>query len=151
MSQSLHEAIMQVAGVQQKQETNIDRSSDNLVYEYLSAFFGVDLNESYDDLTEENFEDAILTVNAIRDAVNEYFEVNEAVKPYPTIEKLPAGHVRTDMSGRHTTSSLMVNPKSGQKEVVHHGPEDKVREQEKAIAADIERSTGPRRNNRRAY
>ena len=151
MSQSLHEAIMQVAGVQQKQETNTNPDSENLVYEYLSSFFGVDLNESYDELTEEDFENAVYSINVLRNAVNEYFEVDEAVKPYPTIDKLPPGHVRTDMSGRHTTSSLMVNPKTGQKQVVHHGPEDKIREHEKAVAASVLRSAGPRVNNRRRY
>ena len=77
MSQSLHEAIMQVAGVQQKQETNTNPDSENLVYEYLSSFFGVDLNESYDELTEEDFENAVSAINVLRNAVNEYFELDE--------------------------------------------------------------------------
>ena len=50
--------------------------TEELVYEYLSSFFGADLNESIDELTEEQLEEAIVAVNTLADAVNEYFELN---------------------------------------------------------------------------
>ena len=49
--------------------------TEELVYEYLSSFFGTDLNESIDELTEEQLEEAIVAINTLADAVNEYFEL----------------------------------------------------------------------------
>lgn len=51
--------------------------TEEIVYEYLSSFFGVDLNESIDELTEEQLEEAVVTINTLADAVNEYFELDE--------------------------------------------------------------------------
>lgn len=47
---------------------------DGVVYEYLSSYFGVDLNESIDELTEEHLEEAIESLNILCAAVNEYFK-----------------------------------------------------------------------------
>jgi len=65
---------------QQPVEETVEEATDTeeLVYEYLSSFFGVDLNESVDDLTEEQLEEAIIAINVLADAVNEYFEIDEA-------------------------------------------------------------------------
>ena len=173
MSQSLHEAIMQVAlgeknyknyptptydkktgkkiESDKKPKTTYGEKTEELVYEYLSSFFGVDLNESVDDLTEEDFENAVSAINVLRNAVNEYFELDEAFKPYPKIDKLPDGHVRTDHSGPGITTSSWVNPKNDRTEVIHHGPEDVVRKHEEGVAKSVLRSAGPRVNNRRRY
>ena len=58
--------------------SHVEHETEELVYEYLSSFFGVDLNESVDDLTEEQLEEAIIAINVLADAVNEYFEIDEA-------------------------------------------------------------------------
>ena len=58
------------------EETTETTETEELVYEYLSSFFGADLNESIDELTEEQLEEAIVAINTLADAVNEYFELN---------------------------------------------------------------------------
>lgn len=61
------------------EETTETTETEELVYEYLSSFFGADLNESIDELTEEHLEEAIVAINTLADAVNEYFELDEAL------------------------------------------------------------------------
>jgi len=52
------------------------KGTEELVYEYLSSFFGADLKESIDDITEEQLQEAITAINVLAGAVNEYFEIN---------------------------------------------------------------------------
>ena len=52
-------------------------ASEGVVYEYLSSYFGVDLNESIDEITEEQLEEAVESLNVLCAAVNEYFEIEE--------------------------------------------------------------------------
>ena len=52
------------------------QGTEELVYEYLSSFFGADLKESIDDITEEQLQEAITAINVLAGAVNEYFEIN---------------------------------------------------------------------------
>ena len=55
----------------------IETTPESVVYEYLSSYFGVDLNESIDDITEEQLEEAVESLNVLCAAVNEYFEIEE--------------------------------------------------------------------------
>ena len=131
---------------------------EEMVMEYLASFFGEELTESTDEITDEQLIEAIESINALTAIVNEYFGLNEEKKitprffePYPKIDKLPDGHVRTDFSGKGITTSSMVNPKNGRTEVVHHGPKDVVDEHEKAVAKSVLRDAGPRRGHRTFY
>lgn len=86
--QSLVEAAIQVRMNQFKQqevEEVVEETTgvEELVYEYLSSYFGVDLNESIDELTEEHLEEAIIAINILAEAVNEYFEIQENMYPAP--------------------------------------------------------------------
>lgn len=59
------------------EETTEASGTEELVYEYLSSFFGVDLNESIDEITEEQLEEAVESINVLCSAINEYFELDE--------------------------------------------------------------------------
>jgi len=138
-------------GEQHSNHEHHEYDGEEMVMEYLASFFGEELTESTDEITDEQLIEAIESINALTAIVNEYFGLNEAFKPYPKIDKLPDGHTRTDFSGKGITTSTWVNPKSGRTEVIHHGPKDVVDEHEKAVAKSVLRSAGPRVNNRRRY
>ena len=76
VEETVEEVVEETPEVQEEvvEETT---GTEELVYEYLSSFFGADLNESIDELTEEQLEEAIVAVNTLADAVNEYFELDE--------------------------------------------------------------------------
>ena len=54
-----------------------ETTPESVVYEYLSSYFGADLNESIDDITEEQLEEAVESINILCAAVNEYFGIEE--------------------------------------------------------------------------
>ena len=67
---------------------------EGVVYEYLSSYFGVDLNESIDELTEEHLEEAIESLNILCATVNEYFGLYEGDS-----EDIAALHKQGDKAG----------------------------------------------------
>ena len=56
-------------------EETTSNPTDELVVEYLSSFFGKDLTESTEELTEEDLAEAVDSLNALCAIVNEYFGV----------------------------------------------------------------------------
>ena len=62
-----------------EEEVEATSTSDGVVYEYLSSYFGTDLNESIDEITEEHLEEAIESLNILCAVVNEYFEIEENI------------------------------------------------------------------------
>ena len=79
---SLMEAAIEVRMnqfAQQPVEETVEETTgtEELVHEYLSSFFGVNLKESIDELTEEQLEEAIVAINKLAEAVNEFFEIDE--------------------------------------------------------------------------
>jgi len=126
-----------------------------LAKHYLEEFVGGQLDESTSD---SQIIEAVVSLNVLTDSMNALIGLNEEkkitprfFKPYPKIDKLPDGHVRTDFSGKGITTSSMVNPKNGRTEVVHHGPKDVVDEHEKAVTKSVLRDAGPRRGHRTFY
>jgi len=70
MSMKLHEST-EVS----EQELNEAAEIEGVVLEYLNSFFGQDITESVDSLTEEDLVEAVQSLNALCAIVNEYFEV----------------------------------------------------------------------------
>lgn len=69
----------EIEEVVEAEETVNISNADSVVYEYLSSYFGVDLNESIDEITEEHLEEAVESLNILCAAVNEYFEIEENI------------------------------------------------------------------------
>jgi len=64
-------------------------NNEELVFEFLSDYFGDELNENFSD---DDIIDAIYTINELCSAVNEYFNVNEitlAAQPKPGVDPFP--------------------------------------------------------------
>ena len=70
MSMKLHES----AEVTEASEE--DGSVEQVVLEYLNSFFGQDITESVDSLSEEDLIEAVQSLNVLCAIVNEYFEVD---------------------------------------------------------------------------
>ena len=70
MSMKLHES----AEVTEAQEE--EGSVEQVVLEYLNSFFGQDITESVDSLSEEDLIEAVQSLNVLCAIVNEYFEVD---------------------------------------------------------------------------
>jgi hypothetical protein len=51
--------------------------TDELVVEYLSSFFGQDLTESTEDISEDDLLEAVESLNTLCAIVNEYFGLEE--------------------------------------------------------------------------
>jgi len=74
-------------------------NNEELVFEFLSDYFGDELNENFSD---DDIIDAIYTINELCSAVNEYFNVNEialaaqskpgGVEPIPDFSSPQFGH-----------------------------------------------------------
>ena len=64
-------------------------NNEELVFEFLSDYFGDELNENFSD---DDIIDAIYTINELCSAVNEYFNVNEialAAQSKPGVDPFP--------------------------------------------------------------
>ena len=74
-------------------------NNEELVFEFLSDYFGDEINEDFND---DDVIDAIYTINELCSAVNEYFEVNEislapqskpgGIEPLPDFSSAQIGH-----------------------------------------------------------
>ena len=60
-----------------KETVNENFSTDELVVEYLSSFFGQDLTESTEDISEDDLLEAVESLNTLCAIVNEYFGLEE--------------------------------------------------------------------------
>jgi hypothetical protein len=60
-----------------KETVNENFSTDELVVEYLSSFFGQDLTESTEDISEDDLLEAVEALNSLCAIVNEYFGLEE--------------------------------------------------------------------------
>ena len=109
-------------------------SGEEFVYEYLTAFFGTDLNESADDITEEHLIEAIEAINILTGIVNEYFGLSE--EKY----EMPEGHKKLDSGGGVPKWAIKKTRRtsSGGKEIYYHGPAEKVDAHQRSVARSIE-------------
>ena len=64
-----------------KETVNENFSTDELVVEYLSSFFGQDLTESTEDISEDDLLEAVEALNSLCAIVNEYFGLEESSPP----------------------------------------------------------------------
>lgn len=69
MSMKLHESA-------EVTEASEDGAVEQVVLEYLNSFFGQDITESVDSLSEEDLIEAVQSLNVLCAIVNEYFEVD---------------------------------------------------------------------------
>lgn len=58
-------------------EETTSNPTDELVVEYLSSFFGQDLTESTEDISEDDLLEAVESLNTLCAIVNEYFGLEE--------------------------------------------------------------------------
>ena len=64
-------------------------NNEELVFEFLSDYFGDEINEDFND---DDVIDAIYTINELCSVVNEYFEVNEAIEALPDFSSSQIAH-----------------------------------------------------------
>ncbi len=76
--------------VEETVEETTSNPTDELVIEYLSSFFGQDLTESTEDISDEDLLEAIESLNALCGMVNEYFGLEENMMLAP--KKGKPGH-----------------------------------------------------------
>ena len=65
------------AGYDPTDEETTSNPTDELVVEYLSSFFGQDLTESTEDISEDDLLEAVESLNTLCAIVNEYFGLEE--------------------------------------------------------------------------